>query len=1257
MNSLGQAIHKIRLKNFLKHALLFIGSTAILYAVSLENYLVYHSLAEVFSIVIGGAVFLVMWHARDRIDDNFQLLVGIGIVFVIIMDLIHTLAYKGLNVFDDTSANLPTQLWIAARYLQSLLFLTALVLINIRFNLGLVILFFCILSLVIYGSIFAWDVFPVCYIEGQGLTGFKIISEYIIIGIILISMGVLYKRRAQFDKKFYGMLQASFVFSILSELSFTQYISVFGFMNFAGHIFKIYAFYHLYSAFVSQLYIQPYRKAEMLSFENAQRLRVALEGSNISVFSRNKDRECSFAFNPPFGLQAADFINKHPQDIMQAEEAAKMNAFCEQVSLSGESIRNQTVSLTHAGETRWFELSSEPMKDRDGSVVGSNFSLIDITEHVKMEDELITQAEKLDENMRELQCLFNVMKLTHQNQSTLEEIFEALPGVIPEGFPADREITAKIRFDGKVYGMLDNENPNFGQHVPIRVNGIKRGTVAVSCANCESKQFTQKRHSSKKYLLQAVADEIGHFVARYETDVRLSESEAYYRQIFNGVREGIEIQTLDGIIVDVNQHACEIFGYERDDYIGRHYSELQADPDTQRVNNRSMVYKDKDNGYITFEEDSKRANGEVFPTSVSLQKHHIKDQVNIIALIQDLSAKKAAENELAQSRQRYEQIFNGVLDAILLETPDGRIVDANVRACALYGLGYEEIVGRNIQEFIAPGYKFHPFAEVPTDRLDKPLLLETVHQNTDGHTFPVEITGHCYLIGEDKYVIAVIRDIRERKAVEASASASEERYRRIFNGVQDAIMVENFTGDILDVNERACQLYGYSREEFIQMNVREIITESMPVIQFPEVKTNEYYNPALYETTHQKKDGTRFPVELGGHKFDYGDDRFLIVVIRDVSERKQSQKEIRDSLKRITALHNIEKTINTTLDMDLAIRLILDEIHQVLKVDACNLLLFNNDLKLLEYKYQTGFRSDALTHTSLRPGEGLAGKTALERKITIVPSLSQEEKNWFIKYLDETEGFEAYFAFPLLAKGKLMGVLEIMQRCPFYPDSTWMDFAKTLSDQLANAIESGLMFHDITQTNFRLKTAYDMTLKKFAASLTAHHIGDSEHINTVAVTSMQLAERMHMRGNILNQIYRGAILHDIGEAAVPNSIMTKQGALTAEERKVMEQHPLKAAEMLVDIPYLKQTLDIPLYHHERWDGSGYPHGLRGEMIPLAARLFAVVDVWDALSHERPWRLAWEEDEILNYLKENAGGLFDPQVVQAFLEMLDDKNIA
>jgi len=181
-----------------------------------------------------------------------------------------------------------------------------------------------------------------------------------------------------------------------------------------------------------------------------------------------------------------------------------------------------------------------------------------------------------------------------------------------------------------------------------------------------------------------------------------------------------------------------------------------------------------------------------------------------------------------------------------------------------------------------------------------------------------------------------------------------------------------------------------------------------------------------------------------------------------------------------------------------------------------------------------------------------------------------------------------------------------------------------------------------------LERSYDATLRGWSRALDLRDNETEGHTQRVTEVTMKLARALEVPEKELVNIYRGALLHDIGKIGIPDSILRKPGPLDKEEWEVMRQHPIYAYKLLRNIPYLKRALDIPYCHHEKWNGKGYPRGLENEEIPFSARLFSVVDVWDALSSDRPYRKAWPRGEVLDYIKEQKGIHFDPEVVDIFL---------
>jgi putative nucleotidyltransferase with HDIG domain len=198
------------------------------------------------------------------------------------------------------------------------------------------------------------------------------------------------------------------------------------------------------------------------------------------------------------------------------------------------------------------------------------------------------------------------------------------------------------------------------------------------------------------------------------------------------------------------------------------------------------------------------------------------------------------------------------------------------------------------------------------------------------------------------------------------------------------------------------------------------------------------------------------------------------------------------------------------------------------------------------------------------------------------------------------------------------------------------------------------MFQDLQRSNADLGLAYEATIEGWSRALDLRDNETEGHTLRVTAEALKLARSLGVRQDELDHIRRGALLHDIGKIGVPDSILLKPGPLAVEEWAVMRRHPIIAYEMLSPIPYLRPALDIPYCHHEKWNGSGYPRGLRGEQIPLAARIFAVVDVWDALSSGRPYRSAWEPDAVVKYIRSQGGEHFDPHVAEAFLRLLTNE---
>ncbi|MBI5035057.1 MAG: PAS domain S-box protein [Chloroflexi bacterium] len=382
----------------------------------------------------------------------------------------------------------------------------------------------------------------------------------------------------------------------------------------------------------------------------------------------------------------------------------------------------------------------------------------------------------------------------------------------------------------------------------------------------------------------------------------------------------------------------------------------------------------------------------------------------------------------------------------------------------------------------------------------------------------------------------------------------------------------------------------------------------------------------------------------------------LLTAIADIAanaiHRETLHEQTEQQLQRLAGLHTIDIVINASAELGTTLNVLLEQVIGLLKVSAAAILLFNPHTLMLEYAVGKGFRSRAIEKSRLRLGEGYAGRAALERRTFNVPDLRSVGAKYVRAKLLEGEEFVAYFGVPLVTKNKVIGVLDIFNRVPLSPDREWLDFMEAIASQAAIAIDNATLFNDLQHSNTEIALAYDKTIEGWSRALDLRDKETEGHTLRVTEMTLTFARTMKVNDVDLVHIRRGALLHDIGKMGVPDTILRKPGALDEEEWKIMRRHPEFAYELLSPIDYLRLAIDIPYCHHEKWDGTGYPRGLKGEAIPLNARIFALVDVWDALTSDRPYRPAWNPTLARAYIYDQAGKHFDPTLVPVFLSLLD-----
>ena len=366
-------------------------------------------------------------------------------------------------------------------------------------------------------------------------------------------------------------------------------------------------------------------------------------------------------------------------------------------------------------------------------------------------------------------------------------------------------------------------------------------------------------------------------------------------------------------------------------------------------------------------------------------------------------------------------------------------------------------------------------------------------------------------------------------------------------------------------------------------------------------------------------------------------------------------KDAQRRLENLQALRAIDTSIMSRHDLSETLNILLKKVTTQLNVDSAIALIYNKEKQELSYAAGQGLDDTMLRDKKLQIGEGLAGQAAKEKRIIYVHDLRTDLRAYPLKPLVEREGFVSYFAVPLVTQNEVNGVLEIFQRTHLHSDDEWLGFLDALAVQASIAIGNAILFSELQRSNENLTKAYESTIEGWSYALDLRDKETEGHTRRVTGLTLELAKEFGFNADDLIHIRHGSLLHDIGKLGIPDRILLKETALDPEEWALMKQHPVYALDMLQPIQHLQKALDIPYLHHEKWDGSGYPRGLKGEEIPLAARIFAVVDVWDALTSDRPYRAAWTQKKAMEFIKAESGKHFDPQVVEKFIRLIEQKN--
>ncbi len=1026
------------------------------------------------------------------------------------------------------------------------------------------------------------------------------------------------------------------------------------------------------------------RQAQQALSESGERLQQLAASLQEAIWLRDTRTLEILYVNPAYERiwgRSCESFYKDPTSFVEAihpeDKERVMRAF--QGQYEGQSFSEEYRIIRPDGTIRWIFGRTYPIKNEAGETIRITAIAEDITERKRGEQAL---QESEDRFRSFVEHTSEWILMTDEQGS----IVEWNPGAEQITGLGREAVVGKPVWDVQ-YQLVsgDHKGPSMYERLKSTVqDSLRTGTSPIMNRVVEAQfrradgvvRFAEQRlfpiTTAQGFRLSGISRDI---TERKQAEQALKENEQKFRSFIEQASDAFMLVDEQCNIIEWNQGAERIWGLKHDQVVGKPFWDVQfsatlperrsperleqlkaAALDALRTGESNLFNRPIEAESCGSDGKRKFIQQTMFP--IKTDKGY-----RIGSVTRDITENKQSEDALRKSEEWYRLLFENMLDGfayckMLYDEQDRPMdfvyLDVNDAFERLAGL--KDVVGRQVTE-VVPGIKesnpelFEIYGRVALT--GKPERFEL---NFKALKQWLSISVYS---SEKGYFIALFDNITERKQAEQELRESEERYRQLVELTPDAIFVHAEKRFVL-ANPASVLLFGAAQpQDLIGQPILERIHPEYRGIVLERIRqtVEERRQTPLIEQKYLRMDGTAVDVETIATPFVYEGKPAAQVVARDITGRKRAEEQTRLQLRRLNALHVIDVAITGNLDLRVILSIVLEQATAQLSVDAAAVLLLNAPMQTLDYIAGRGFRFRTIEKTHLRLSESYAGRAVRERStVHFQEQISTGDSTPFSAAW-ANEGFVSYCGVPLISKGQVQGVLELFHRAPLEPDPEWSAFLETLATQTAIAIDNTTLFNDLQHSNLELTLAYDTTLEGWSRALDLRDKETEGHSQRLVDLTLRLAQKLRIGDNILVHVRRGALLHDIGKMGIPDSILLKPGPLTKEEWAIMRKHPAYAYDLISPIAFLRPALDIPYCHHERWDGSGYPRALKGVEIPLIARAFAVVDVWDALCSDRPYRLAWSKDQVYDYLRAEAGKQFDAQIVSMFLGIMGNERSA
>ena len=772
----------------------------------------------------------------------------------------------------------------------------------------------------------------------------------------------------------------------------------------------------------------------------------------------------------------------------------------------------------------------------------------------------------------------------------------------------------------------------------------------------------------------------------------LRRSEERYRRLFERNQAAVFRSTVDGQLLEFNRSFADLFGLSLEDSGDPALSvlDLYDVPEDREPFTQALL----EEGFVDrMPLRMSTLDGEplwVLTSSVLLEDDGEDGEIQ--GTIIDITEQRRADQRLAESERRFKALVQNASDLITLLDPDGHVLYQSPSIQEVLGYEPYEIEGQNIRDLVheADHDLYRETLQQIMRETDEVVGAELRVKHSDGSTHYLELRGRNLL--DDPAVEAIVvnsRDVTERRrhsyeqeavlrvaaALRAAQSRDEmppiilEELEELLQSDSVALVKYDENADEMVIEQavgpwREMEQRRLSRGEGLSWKVYDqaqpLLVPSLRedgVFEDSKYAVDEYAGLGVPLIVHESVFGvlwlarrTEFePEEVGiaAAVADMAANGLHRAALHEETERKADQ---------MATVSKLGQTLGQALDKGFVYERLVNAVLELMP-DLNTVLIsrFNPEEKefTLVHGIDAGEEIDPTDVPPVAledPGSGGQSEVIHSGEPFIVNDLNELYEIRPDSRMGEPPFTQSALYVPLVSKGQILGVLQAQSLSKGRFDGTDAEVMMLVANTAAVALTNAEMFHEIQTSNVQLSLAYDTTLEGWAKALELRDQETEGHTRRVTDMTVRLALELDVPPNELVDIRRGALLHDIGKMGIPDEILFKPGSLNDEEWEVMKRHPVYAKDLLAGVDYVAEALDIPYYHHERWDGSGYPEGLQGEEIPLPARIFAVIDVYDALCSDRPYRDAWPREKAIDYLNENAGVLFDPDVVAAFLRM-------